>query len=242
VVRRWQAAEDELEFGVGEMGPQLSVKGDPQRAINYWMLSNLANCNTAAVGEEVRDINLNVQYIYKPPFDLPDVDRKMGNQTLTYAAQTHIVVVEVDPDTWQPAILHYAVVDDCGVAINPKIVEDQVHSATCHGIGAAMQEAFQFDEGGNLTTATFTDYVPMTSMKPPDLRCTSIETPSPFSYNGAKGCGEGGGAPLHDMSAAVQDALHEKGVIITESHNAPSILLEVAANPNRSSVVSVESR
>ena len=237
-----QASEDELEFGVGEMGPQLSVTGDPERAINYWMLSNLANCNTASVGEEVRDIDLNVQHVYKPPFELPDVEKKVGNQTLTYSAQVHIAVVEVDPDTWQPSILDYAVVDDCGVAINPKIVEGQVHGATCHGIGAAIQEAFQFDEAGNLTTATFTDYAPMTSLNMPDIKCSSIETPSPFSYNGAKGCGEGGGAPLHTMSAAVQDALHEKGVIITESHNAPSILLDAAANPNRESVVTVESR
>ena len=128
------------------------------------------------------------------------------------------------------------------MAINPKIVEGQVHGATCHGIGAAMQEAFQFDDAGNLITATFTDYAPMTSLNMPDIKCSSIETPSPFSYNGAKGCGEGGGAPLHTMSAAVQDALHGEGVIITESHNAPSILLEAAANPNRGTAVVVESR
>ena len=133
------------------------------------------------------------------------------------------------------------VVDDCGVAINPKIVEGQVHGATCHGIGAALQEAFQFDEAGNLITATFTDYAPMTSLNMPDINCASIETPSPFSYNGAKGCGEGGGAPLHTLSAAVQDALFERGVIITESHNAPSILLDAVANPNRDSAVSVTS-
>ena len=59
--------------------------------------------------------------------------------------------------------------------------------------GAALQEAFQFDEAGNLITATFTDYAPMTSLNMPDINCASIETPSPFSYNGAKGCGEGGG-------------------------------------------------
>lgn len=237
-----QANEEEMEFGVGEMGPQLSVKGDPERAINYWMLSNLANCNTASVSEEHRDITLNVLHIYKPPFDLPDVEKRYGNQTLTYSAQTHIAVVEIDTSTWQPSILDYVVVDDCGVAMNPKIVEGQVHGATCHGIGAAMQEAFQFDEAGNLTTASFTDYAPMTALNMPDIRCTSIETPSPFSYNGAKGCGEGGGAPLHTMSAAMQDALFERGVIITESHAAPSILLDAAANPNRGTAVSTESR
>ena len=48
-----QAEEDQLEFGVGEMGPHLSVKGEPERAINYFMLSDMANCNTSAVPEEL---------------------------------------------------------------------------------------------------------------------------------------------------------------------------------------------
>jgi 2-furoyl-CoA dehydrogenase large subunit len=237
-----EASEEDLELGVGEMGPQVSVVGSPERAINFWMLSNLANCNTASVPEEFRDINLNVLHIYKPPFGMPDKEKKFGNLTLTYAPQIHIAVIEVDAETYQPAILDYAVVDDCGVAVNPKIVEGQVHGATCHGIGAAMQEAFQFDEAGNMITATFTDYAPMTALNMPDLKCTSTQTPSPFSFNGAKGCGEGGGAPLHSVSAAVQDAMHGLGVIITDSHNAPSILMEAAANPNREDVVSVESR
>ncbi len=237
-----EASEQDLEFGVGETGPQLSVKGDPQRAINYWMLSNLANSNTAAVGAEFLDIDLNVLFVYKPPFKLPDLATKCGNQTLTYSAQVHISVVEVDPDTGQPVILDYVIVDDCGTQINPKIVEGQTHGAACHSIGASMQEAFQYDKSGNLITATFTDYAPMTSLNMPDIRTSSIETPSPFSYNGAKGCGEGGGAPVHSISAAVQDALFEKGVIITESHNAPSILLEAMRNPNQKTTVTLEGR
>jgi 2-furoyl-CoA dehydrogenase large subunit len=237
-----EANEDDLELGVGEMGPQVSVVGSPERAINFWMLSNLANCNTASVPEEFRDITLNVMHVYKPPFNMPDKATKFGNLTLTYAPQIHIAVVEVDTETCQPAILDYAVVDDCGVAVNPKIVEGQIHGATCHGIGAAMQEAFQFDDAGNMITATFTDYAPMTALNMPDLKCASTETPSPFSFNGAKGCGEGGGAPLHCISAAVQDALHGLGVVITDSHNAPSMLMEAVAKPNRDEVVSVESR
>ncbi len=234
-----QADVSQLELGVGEMGPQVSVIGDPEKAINFWMLSNLANSNTASVAEEFHDITLNVKYIYKPPFAPLDLENKMGNQTLTYAPQIHIAVVEVDKNTCQPKILDYAVVDDCGVAINPKIVAGQVHGAVCHGIGAAMQEAFQFDEGGNLITATFTDYAPMTSVNMPPLKTEATETPSPFTYNGAKGCGEGGGAPLHCISAAVQDALHAQGVIITDSHNSPSIIMEAVAAQNRDQIVSV---
>jgi len=60
----------------------------------------------------------------------------------------------------------------------------------------------------------------------PDLKCQNMESPSPFSYNGAKGMGEGGGAPLHAISAALQDALHDRGVIIGHSHNSPMALWE----------------
>jgi len=234
-----EASVDELELGVGEMGPQISVIGQPERSINFWMLSNLANSNISNVPESLQDIDLNVLHIYKPPFDPVDVEKKIGNQTLTYAPQIHISVIEVDRATCQPKILDYAIVDDCGVAINPKIVEGQVHGAACHGIGAAMQEAFQFDEGGNLITGSFTDYAPITALNMPELKCERTETPSPFSFNGAKGCGEGGGGPLHCVSAAIQDALHSEGVIVTDSHNSPSILMEAIANPNRAEVVTV---
>ena len=105
-----------------------------------------------------------------------------------------------------------------------------------------MQEAFQFDDEGNLITGTFTDYSPITALNMPNLKTAATETPSPFTFNGAKGCGEGGGAPLHCVSAAVQDALHSAGVIVTESHNSPSILLEAARAPNREQIVSVTSR
>jgi len=232
------ADEDRLDMAVGEMGPEVRVSGEPERAINFWMLSNLANANISSVPEELRDIDLNCLHVYKPPFEPVDVEKKIGNQTLTYAPQIHIAVVEVDRATGRPRILDYAVVDDCGVAVNPKIVAGQVHGATCHGIGAAMQEAFQFDGEGNLITGSFTDYAPLTALNMPELKCASTSTPSPFTFNGAKGCGEGGGAPLHCISAAVQDALYGEGVIVTDSHNSPSIILEALANPNRDRVVS----
>ena len=237
-----EANEDDLELGIGGMGPEVRVKGSPDKAINYWMLSNLVNSNNARLPEALRNIDLNVQYVYRPPFEMPDPVKRYGNQTLTYSAQIHIAVIEVDRISAQPKILEYVVVDDCGVAINPKIVGGQVHGAVCHGIGAAMQEQFQFDASGNMITGTFTDYAPMTSMNMPAFKTAAIETPSPFSYNGAKGCGEGGGAPLHTVSAAVQDALFAEGVIVNQSHNSPSILLEAMKKPNRAEFVEVSSR
>lgn len=236
-----EAGEGDLEFGVGEQGPQLSVKGT-DKAINYWFLSNLANNNNALLDESLADVTLNVRHVYRPPFKVPDTDKKFGNLTLTYAAQLHIAVVEVDKDTCHAKILAYAAVDDCGNVINPQIAAGQVHGATGHGLGAALMESFNYDESGNLLTSTFSDYCAITSMNIPDIRYGNIETPSPFSYNGAKGMGEGGGAPLHTISAALQDALFGEGIIVTESHHSPPSVFERLESPNREAAVRVESR
>ncbi len=213
-----KAKERHLEFGVGDQGPEVRVKGT-KKAINYWGLANIVNVNNAGMPENLWDITLNCRHVYHAPFHVPDVKRKYGNLTLTYAAQLHIAVVEVDRETFQPKILAYAAVDDCGRAVNPRIVEGQVHGATAHGIGAAIMEDCRYDADGNLLASTFSDYTPITAMNMPDLAYGHMESPSPFSYNGAKGMGEGGAAPVHTVCAALQDALYPAGVVIEDSHN-----------------------
>lgn len=76
-----------------------------------------------------------------------------------------------------------------------------------------------YDPDGNLLASTFSDYTPITSMNMPDLLYGHIESPSPFTFNGAKGMGEGGAAPVHTICAALQDALYASGVIVEDSHN-----------------------
>ncbi len=222
------APEKKLEFGVGETGPEIHVKGDAKRAVNFWRLANLINVNNAELPMELADVTLNCRHVYRAPFKLPDIEKKYGNLTLTYATQLHIAVIEVDRETWQPKILAYAAVDDCGKAINPRIVEGQVHGATAHGIGAALMENCAYDAEGNLLAGTFSDYTPITSMNMPDLLYGHIETPSPFSYNGAKGMGEGGAAPVHTICAALQDAVARRGMLIEDSHNSGSSLYQAA--------------
>lgn len=236
-----EAAEDDLEFGIGAQGPELRVKGT-DRSINYWGLSAMVNINTASQPDSLANVTLNIRHVYRPPFKIPDLEKKFGNLTLTYASQLHIAVVEVDRNTYVPKILAYAAMDDCGSVINPKVVAGQVHGATAHGIGAAMMEAYIYDKEGNLLTSSFTDYTPITAMNMPDLAYGDIETPSPFSYNGAKGMGEGGGAPLHTVSAAVQDALFDQNVIIRNSFNPPHALFEAVKRGDRATAVKLESR
>ncbi len=217
-----------LEMGVGKQGPEVRVRGT-DRSINYWRLANLANVNTAVLPQNLMDVTLNCRYTWRAPFKVPDIKRKYGNLTLTYAAQLHIAVIEIEQDSCRPVILAYAAVDDCGSVINPTIVEGQVHGAAAHGIGAALMETCAYSPDGNMLTSTFSSYTPITSLNMPTLRCGHLETPSPHSYNGAKGMGEGGAAPLHTISAALQDALYASGVIISDSHNnADAIFRDLA--------------
>ncbi|MHB1570740.1 MAG: xanthine dehydrogenase family protein molybdopterin-binding subunit [Solirubrobacteraceae bacterium] len=196
------------------------VRDDPERAIPFIGVANLIYSNNAVLTAEMRDrISLNCRYVYTPPFQVPDTETKTGNLTLTYASQIHACVVEVDEATGEVKILDYAALDDCGTRINPQLVEGQVHGATALGIGAAMYEAFDYDESGMLQQASFYDYHAITALDTPDIKVGDIESPSPFTPNGAKGMGEGGGAPLHVICSAIQDALGPEDVIVSNSHN-----------------------
>jgi CO/xanthine dehydrogenase Mo-binding subunit len=213
-----QTDEDDLEFGAGAQGPELRAQ-TTGKAINYWALANLVNANSAALPPELYDITLNCRYVWRAPFRVPDKQKKYGNLTLTYASQLHIAVVEIDRDTFIPHILDYAAVDDCGTMIHPPIVEGQVFGAAAHGIGAALMERCVYDAVGNMLTSTFSDYTPITAVNMPNIKYDHIETPSPHSYSGAKGMGEGGAAPIHTIAAALQDALFAQEVIIDDSFN-----------------------
>ncbi|HEX6505870.1 MAG TPA: xanthine dehydrogenase family protein molybdopterin-binding subunit [Terriglobales bacterium] len=213
-----ETKEDDIEFGTGAQGPELRAKSTG-KSINYWGLANIVNVNSAVLPTEMHDVTLNCRYVWRAPFKVPDKQKKFGNLTLTYASQLHVAVVEIERDTFIPRILDYVAVDDCGTVINPPIVEGQVYGATAHGIGAALMETCVYDSVGNMLTSTFSDYTPITAVNMPNVRYGHIETPSPHSYSGAKGMGEGGAAPIHTISAALQDALFSEGIVIADSFN-----------------------
>ena len=213
-----ETKEDDIEFGTGTQGPELKAKSTG-KSINYWGLANIVNVNSAVLPTEMHEITLNCRYIWRAPFKVPDKVKKYGSLTLTYASQLHIAVIEIEPDTFIPRILDYVAVDDCGTVINPPIVEGQVYGATAHGIGAALMENCVYDSVGNMLTSTFSDYIPITAANMPKVKYGHLQTPSPHSYSGAKGMGEGGAAPIHTISAALQDAVFEDGIIIDDSFN-----------------------
>jgi len=213
-----ETKEDDLEFGTGGQGPEIRATST-RKSINYWGLANIVNVNSAVLPPELYELTLNCRYIWRAPFKVPDKQTKYGSLTLTYASQLHIAVIEIERGTFIPRILDYVAIDDCGTVINPPIVEGQVYGATAHGIGAALMENCVYDAVGNMLTSTFSDYTPITAMNMPKVKYDHIETPSPHSYSGAKGMGEGGAAPIHTISAALQDALFASGIMIDDSFN-----------------------
>jgi|tagenome__1003787_1003787.scaffolds.fasta_scaffold20974451_3 CO/xanthine dehydrogenase Mo-binding subunit len=210
--------EDDVELADGFV----RLAGNPEAAIPFIGIAATVFSNVAELPGELADsVSLNCRHVYRPPFAVPNSEDKTGQLTLTYASQVHVAVVEVDEETGAVELLDYAAVDECGRKVNPQIVEGQVHGATGHGIGAALYETFNYDSDGQLLNATFMDYHAATSLDVPMIKYGDIECPSPFTPNGAKGMGEGGGAPLSTISSAIQDALPEGAHIVYDTHNPP---------------------
>jgi aerobic carbon-monoxide dehydrogenase large subunit len=124
-------------------------------------------------------------------------------------------VVEIDPETGDVRIDRYVVVEDCGVMINPMIVEGQVRGGVAQGIAAALYERLVYDDEGQLVTSTLMDYLIPTATEIPPIEILHLETPCEFTETGAKGMGEGGtiGA-LAAIACAVTDALAHFGIEI----------------------------
>jgi carbon-monoxide dehydrogenase large subunit len=126
----------------------------------------------------------------------------------------HLAVVIVDPETGKVTLRDLFGVDDCGIVINPMIVEGQVHGGMVQGIGQALMEQVVYDrDSAQLLTGTFMDYAMPRASDVPSFRTGFIATPAPSNPLGAKGASESGtiGAPAA-IGNAVIDALWELGV------------------------------
>jgi len=125
----------------------------------------------------------------------------------------HIVVTEVDRDTGQVEIKRYVAVDDCGVIINPLLVDGQVHGGVVQGIGQALYEQVVYDDNGQLVTGELMDYaIPKASMIP-WIESSHTVTPSPVNPLGVKGVGEAGTIGCSPAVVnSVVDALSHLGV------------------------------
>jgi carbon-monoxide dehydrogenase large subunit len=125
----------------------------------------------------------------------------------------HAAVVDVDVETGKVEVVRYVAVDDCGPAINPLLIDGQVHGGVVHGIGQALYEQVVYDENGQLVTGTFVDYALPTAAEIPNIETDRTETPSPTNTLGVKGIGEAGTIACSPaITNAVIDALRPLGV------------------------------
>jgi CO/xanthine dehydrogenase Mo-binding subunit len=137
-------------------------------------------------------------------------------ETVTWAFGAHACVVEVDVETGAVSLLAYAASHDCGRPINPVVVEGQLHGGIVQGIGAALTEAFVYDESGQLVTGSLMDYGLPRADLVPRLDVVPVDHPSVVNELGIKGVGESGIiAPPPAIANAIEDALAERGVEIT---------------------------
>lgn len=134
-----------------------------------------------------------------------------GNATWPFGS--HIAVVEVDPETGDVELLRYVGVDDCGVEVNPMIVNGQIHGGLAQGIGQALFEDAVYDSSGNMLTGSLLDYPLPAATDLPSFELERTVTPTDVNPMGVKGVGEAGTiGTAHTIVNAVVDALSPLGV------------------------------
>jgi aerobic carbon-monoxide dehydrogenase large subunit len=139
----------------------------------------------------------------------------------------HACVVDVDAETGNVDIVRYIAVDDCGPAINPMLIDGQVHGGVTHAIGQALFERVHYDEDGQLVTGTFVDYALPSAAEVPSFETDRTETPSPVNSLRVKGVGEAGTiAGSATVTNAVIDALKPLGVNFINMPLSPNRIWE----------------
>ena len=197
-----EAAEGDLEW----TGDRFQVKGSPDQSKNMEEIS-FAAYTSVPEGEEA---GLESVTYYDPP-------------EMTYPFGAYICVVEIDRGTGQVEVKRFIAVDDCGVRINPMVIEGQMHGGLASGIGTALMEVIEFDEEGNHLNSSFMDYLMLTSTEAPKYELGEIVTPSTHHPLGARGVAESPtvGAPPAVVNAVV-DALSPYGVRHVDMPLTPS--------------------
>ena len=135
------------------------------------------------------------------------------------AFATHIVDVEVDPDTGKVQVLRYTAVQDCGTAIHPSYVEGQIQGGVAQGIGWALNEEYFYNDRGEMTNNSYLDYRMPIALDLPMLEAVIVEVPDPNHPFGVRGVGE---VPIVPPPAALAAAIHRAvGVRLRELPMSP---------------------
>jgi carbon-monoxide dehydrogenase large subunit len=193
VAHSLEAAPEDIELRDGVF----SVKGSPDKGM---ALADIAGAAYLSMIPEGMEPGLEETTFYDP-------------ENFVFPFGAHACVVDVDAETGKTRVVRYVAVDDCGNAINPLLIDGQVHGGIVHAIGQALYEHVEYDEDGQLVTGTFVDYALPTAAELPSFETDRTVTPSPVNSLGVKGVGEAGTiAASPAVTNAVIDALRPLGV------------------------------
>ena len=184
---------------VGVPGAKVSLAKVAQAARPGWDHSRPAGV----------DAGLEETYYYEPP-------------TVTWSYAVHAAIVDIDVEIGRVKIEKYVVTHDCGVMVNPMLVEGQIVGGAIQGIGGALLEEIKYDSQGQPVTTSFMDYMLPTVRDFPPLHLIHQHSPSPLNPLGVKGVGEGGPiSPPAALANAISDALHPFKVEFNQIPIAP---------------------
>ncbi len=202
------AADLQLVDGV------VSVKGAPSVAVGLPELARIA--------------------VHEPDRLPSDLDRELavshtfdGGQS-GWSGGTHCCIVEVDVETGLVHFERYLVVEDCGIAVNPAIVDGQVRGGVAQAVGAVLLEHAAYADDGQLQAASFMDYLLPTTTLVPRLEIHHVETIATDPDVNFRGVGEGGMivAPA-TITNAIEDALAPFGARVRDQHLPPDRIVEL---------------
>jgi carbon-monoxide dehydrogenase large subunit len=184
-----EAAEDDIVLENG----LFSVAGTPSQSVTIQDVALAAYTNCP----DGMEYGLEDVTYYDPP-------------NLTYPYGSYIVVVDVDPDTGVWKVDRMVALDDCGVRINPMIVEGQIHGGLTEGFAMSSMQWITFDDDGNCIGSNFMDYLIPTAWETPRFELLSTSVPSPHHPIGAKGVGESAtvGSPAAFVNAVIDAVAH----------------------------------
>ncbi|MYB24962.1 MAG: carbon-monoxide dehydrogenase large subunit [Acidimicrobiia bacterium] len=184
-----EAAEADIDLAAGVF----SVRGTPERSVTIQDVAFAAYTNMP----EGLEHGLEGVSYYDPP-------------NLTFPYGSYIVVVEVDAETGVWKVDRMVALDDCGVRINPMIVEGQIHGGLTEGFAKSSMQWITFDDDGNCIGANFMDYLVPTAWETPRFELLETCVPSPHHPIGAKGVGESAtvGSPAAYVNAVIDAVAH----------------------------------
>ena len=196
----WEMKPDEVEFAGGQVKPKVATdKVKPMSLADFAKVAGKTGGPIGGVG-------------------------RINAQGAGPSLGTHLVDLEVDPETGRVTILRYTVAQDAGKALHPAYVEGQFQGGAVQGIGWALNEEYIYGADGKLQNAGFLDYRMPVASDVPKIDAIVVEVANPKHPYGVRGVGE---TPIVPPLGAIANAMENAtGIRFTELPMSPPKVLK----------------